>query len=103
MPELHGGMLKAKPQSMKINIEAEAFERLLYIWEFCNNFNEFLDTPSFKIEELAACLTYRKESDERFQMSTDEVYDLDWTEQMQIRHIEEKGFHMVNHLLTAIA
>ena len=102
MPELHGGVLKPKPVPMKIDMPAEDFERLLYIWEFCNNFNEFLDTPSFKIEELAACLAYEKEGDSRLSLSVDEIEDLDWTEQMQIRHINEKGFHMVNHLLTAI-
>ena len=102
MPELHGGVLKSKPVPMKIDMPAEDFERLLYIWEFCNNFNEFLDTPSFKIEELAACLTYEKEGDPRFSLSFEEIEDLEWTEQMQIRHINEKGFHMVNHLLTAI-
>ncbi len=29
--------------------------------------------------------------------------ELDWTEQMQLKHIREKGFHMVNHIHTALA
>ena len=65
MPELHGGVMRAKPTPMKIDMSAEDFERILYIWEFCNNFNEFLDTPSFKLEELEACLHYDPESDPR--------------------------------------
>ena len=80
MPELHGGVLRDKPKAMKIRMEAKEFERLLYIWEFCNNFSEFLETPSFKIEELAACLDYSTETDPRFQMSIEETEALDWTE-----------------------
>ena len=45
MPELHGGLMPDKPKPLKIDIEADAFEKILYIWEFGNNFNEFLDTP----------------------------------------------------------
>ena len=104
MPELHGGVMRDKPASMKIDMEAGEFEGVLYIWEFCNNFNEFLDTPSFKLEELASCLRYGPESDERMKMSLSEVESqLDWTEQMQLKHIREKGFHMVNHLMTSLA
>jgi len=82
MPELHGGVLKSKPTPMKIRMETEDFERLLYIWEFGNNFSEFLGTPIFKIEELAACLSYSTESDPRFEFNDDEAEDLDWTEKM---------------------
>ena len=66
MPELHGGFTKPKPKPMKIDMLAEEFEGVLYIWEFCNNFYEFLETPQFKIEELASCIYYNKESDPRF-------------------------------------
>lgn len=103
MPELHGGLMQAKPKAMKINMEAAEFERLLYIWEFCNNFSEYLEIPLFKIEELAVSLSYRPEDDPRLEMSLSEVEELDWTEQMQLRHINEKGFHLVNHMLTALA
>ena len=44
---------------------AEEFEQVLYIWEFCNNFSEYLETPLFKIEELRAALVYKFEDDER--------------------------------------
>ena len=55
------------------------------------------------MEELAACLTYEPDKDPRNSMSLAEVEDLDWTEQMQLKHIREKGFHMVNHILTALS
>lgn len=77
MPELHGGLLAPKPKLMKINLPAEDFERIMYIWEFCNNFNEFLGTPLFKIEELQACLAYDPETDPRTKMTPDELDDLD--------------------------
>ena len=88
---------------MAINMPAEDFESLLYIWEFSNNFNEFLETPQFKIEELAACLNYEPENDPRMQLNVAEQEDLEWNEQMQLRHITEKGFHLVNNLFTALA
>ena len=69
MPELHGGLMKPKPKLMKIDISAENFERILYIWEFCNNFSEFLDTPQFKLEELEACLNYDAAKDPRMEMT----------------------------------
>jgi hypothetical protein len=80
MPELHGGLLKQKPRPMKIDIEAENFEQILYIWEFCNNFTEFLETPQFKLEELEACLNYDAAKDPRNEMSIAELEELNWTE-----------------------
>ena len=73
--------MKAKPKPMKIDMEAENFERILYICEFCNNFHEFLETPQFKLEELEACLNYDPESDSRMKLSIVEVQEeMDWTE-----------------------
>lgn len=102
MPELHGGIMKKKPALMKINVPAEDFERVLYIWEFCNNFNEFLGTPLFKIEELQVCLSYDPETDPRTKMSFEELSELDYTDQIELRHIQEKGFFMVNRLTSAL-
>jgi hypothetical protein len=73
MPELHGGLSQSKPLPMKIDCDADDFERILYIWEFCNNFNEFLDTPQFRIEELKACLEYNPASDPRTAMSLSQI------------------------------
>jgi hypothetical protein len=39
-------------------LSGEEFDRLLYIWEFFNNFSEYLETPSFKIEDLKIALTF---------------------------------------------
>jgi uncharacterized protein YjbK len=36
---------------------------LIYIWEFCNNFNDYLDTPAFKLEELKFALLYTERED----------------------------------------
>ena len=55
------------------------------------------------MEELAACLTYEPDKDLRNSMSLSEIEDLDWTEQMQLKHIKEKGSHMLNHILTALS
>ena len=43
---------------MKIDMLAEEFEGVLYIWEFCNNFDEFLGTPKFRIEDLRLSLRW---------------------------------------------
>jgi len=58
LPELHGVCTEPKPEPFKIFVSADEFEKLIYIWEFCNNFNDYLETPSFKVEELKAALSY---------------------------------------------
>ena len=46
LPELHGALnVVQKPQMHPILLEADEFERLLHIWEFCNNFSDYLETP----------------------------------------------------------
>jgi hypothetical protein len=40
-------------------VSGEEFDKLLYVWEFCNNFTEFLEIPQFKIEELKLALCYK--------------------------------------------
>ena len=102
MPELHGGVMKAKPRAMKIDLAADKFERVLYVWEYCNNFCDFLNTPLFKLEQLEACLRYTPDCDDRNQLDEDGIENLDWPEQMELRHIREKGFHMVNRLFSAL-
>ena len=58
LPELHGCSLEPKPEPFKILVSSDEFEKLIYIWEFCNNFSEYLDTPIFKLEELKFALYY---------------------------------------------
>ena len=53
MPEIHGSTtLKPPPKSKDILLEPEEFENLLYIWEFFNNFSDFLEIPAFDLSEL---------------------------------------------------
>jgi hypothetical protein len=50
MPELHSNStLKEPPTCKKVLLEPEDFENLLYIWEFFNNFSDFLSTPTFTL------------------------------------------------------
>lgn len=53
MPELHSShMLKPPPQMKKVITSCDVFENLLYIWEFFNNFSDFLEIPIFNLQEL---------------------------------------------------
>ncbi len=47
-----------RPEAKKILVDGPTFERLLYIWEFFNNFCDFLKVQPFKLEELYAALTF---------------------------------------------
>lgn len=59
LPELHGVVnLRTKPSPCKIQILSNQFDSLLYIWEFCNNFVEYLEIPEFKLEELQLALEF---------------------------------------------
>ena len=42
LPELHQFTPTQKPEPLRVTISATEFEQLIYIWEFCNNFAEFL-------------------------------------------------------------
>jgi hypothetical protein len=43
MPELHGAEnFPLKPEPKNVLIEGKSFENLIYIWEFFNNFTDFL-------------------------------------------------------------
>ena len=53
LPELHGAdTFPQKPPLKKILVDGKTFERLLYIWEFFNNFSDYLEISTFKLEEL---------------------------------------------------
>ena len=102
-PQLNNYQPVEKPEPFQIDMTAEEFEQILYIWEFCNNFSEFLDTPSFKMEELRAALVYKFAEDERMEYDEEEFGQMTWNEQMEVRHIREKGFHIFNRLHSALA
>lgn len=64
LPELHGVFSEkdnSKPKPYKILVNSEEFEQLLYIWEFCNNFAEFLEVPEFTLEELRLALSFTEQ------------------------------------------
>jgi len=44
--------LKSAPNFKSVLIDADEFENLLYIWEFFNNFSDFLNIPTFSLVEL---------------------------------------------------
>jgi len=118
LPELHGLVYPAKPVAKPIAASNEEFERLLYIWEFCNNFDEFLNTPKFRIEDLRLALRWGShpeatDDDEcGTQLAVDNfreeqeaaiaAYDCSWTEQMTDKQLSELGFNMVNVLHLAL-
>ena len=39
-------------------VDGSTFERLVYVWEFFNNFSDYFNIPSFKLEELHASLAF---------------------------------------------
>jgi hypothetical protein len=89
LPELHcANGIRSKPQPHRVLLSADEFDQLLFIWEFCTNFSEYLDVPFFKIEELRLALTY-EESGEPI-----EEEEGDWQKQ-----VRERGLHLVNGLL----
>lgn len=102
LPELHGCSANQKPEPYKIFVDADEFEKLIYIWEFCNNFNDYLDTPSFKLEDLKCALSYSEAEDPNSNLTVQEEQQLDWNEQMRVRHVREKGLHLINALHTSL-
>lgn len=103
LPELHGFCKDPKPEPFKILVSADEFEQLIFIWEFCNNFSDFLNTPTFKLEELKAALSYSEENDPNTNLKISEEQELEWNEQMRVKHIREKGLHMINSIHTSLA
>lgn len=61
-------------------LESDDFERLLHIWEFCNNFSDYLEIANFKIEDLRVALTFQPTTE----TSITEESELDWNEQMSL-------------------
>lgn len=86
--------MKPKPTPRKVILCGADFDKLLYIWEFFNNFSEYLETPQFKIEDLRIALTYEIPETS----SINELEEMDWSLQMRLKQLREKGFHLVNQL-----
>lgn len=67
MPDLHGSScIKPAPELKRILINSEDFENLIYIWEFFNNFSDFLGIPGFDISELQASLMFTENPENVF-------------------------------------
>jgi hypothetical protein len=74
LPELHGANgIRSKPEPHKVLLSADEFDQLLFIWEFCNNFSEYLHIPFFKIEELRLALIYEEPND--VEVDQDDFYE----------------------------
>jgi len=59
MPLLHAAEnFPTKPEPKSIFVDGPTFERLIYVWEFFNNFSDYFELPSFKLEELQAALSF---------------------------------------------
>ena len=53
LPILHGAdIFPKKPETKEMLVDGPTFERLLYVWEFFNNFSEYFNLAPFKLEEL---------------------------------------------------
>ena len=99
MPELHGAhMVKQAPELRHILMETVDFENLLYIWEFLNNFSDFLDLPNFYIQELQATLMFcdtpekvhthfEQDLDSSQEITNDPMQGLDWNQMQSIQEI----------------
>lgn len=100
MPELHGAsLIRSRPQAKKVLLDGQDFDRLLYIWEFCNNFSDLLETPAFTLEELQIALSHQVAP--CTDIAAEET--LPWSEQAQLRQLRERGFHLINAIHCALA
>ena len=114
MPELHGNStLREPPQFKKVLLEAEEFENLLYIWEFFNNFSDFLSIPTFPLTELQASLSlvlsedrvhtaFHQEIDSSQEITNDPFQGYTWTQRCTINEIKERGINLINQIHIAL-
>lgn len=111
MPELHQHVSPPKepPVLKRVLLETTEFENLLYLWEFFNNFKDFLDIPKFSLEELQAALKFSADAREPdkleacFDRAECEVEPFTWEQRMTMKEIRESGFNLVNQLHSALA
>lgn len=108
MPELHGQLaLKQPPKLKKILVEYSAFENLLYLWQFFNNFSDFLSLPNFSLTELQAALNFTHLSenvhyafecdiDSSEEITNDPFQGYTWHQKCTINEIKQNGFNLIN-------
>ena len=111
MPELHQHVNPPRePPAMKrVLLETSEFENLLYLWEFFNNFKDFLDIPKFSLEELQAALKFNVDANDAelleacFDRGDDELEPFTWEQRMTMKEIRESGFNLINQLHSSLA
>ena len=74
------------------------------MWEFFNNFGDYFNIPSFKLEELHASLTFGSDSQPLFphEKKANEEEEQDWEEYITNKTVAEQGFGLINSLNMAI-
>lgn len=83
-------MLKNPPKFKKVLVEVEQFENLLYLWEFFNNFSDFLSLPTFSLTELQAALNFTHADD---QVQTAFECDIDSSQEITNDPFQGYTFH----------
>jgi len=90
LPTLHGSdALPARPDPKKVLIPCAQFEALLGVWEFFNNFVEFLEIDSFALEDLY------------FALNLDPA-TLQLDDAVSAEEVREKGVGLQNQLFCSI-
>lgn len=93
----------------KVIINAETFENLLYIWEFFNNFSDFLEIPVFNLQELQAslnfcespevvCTAFSQEIDSSQEINNDPFQGYNHHQKCTITEIKENGINLANQI-----
>lgn len=83
-------------------LEPATFENLLYLWEFLNNFKDFLDIPKFSMEELQGALNFTADVTDpealeaQFSRSDDDAEPFNWDQRVTMNEIRDHGFNLVN-------
>lgn len=109
MPELHQHEPKEAPAMKRVLLETKEFENLLYLWEFFNNFKDFLDIPKFSLDELQAALKFDADANDpelleaRFDRGDDEEEPFTWEQRMTMKEIRESGIDLINQLHSSLA
>jgi hypothetical protein len=85
-------------------VDGPTFERLLYVWEFFNNFSDFFELATFKLEELHAALSFAQDGKPIFEASQSgesaekEEEEIDWEDYISNKTVGEQGFGLLNTL-----
>lgn len=72
------------------------------MWEFFNNFKDFLDIPKLSLEELQAALGFTTDANEpdlieaQFIKRDNELEPFSWEQRMTMKEIREHGIDLVN-------